>query len=110
MLLCLLILHPLLPVSILLLDFQLLQSELFLLVVKCKIVEEFGCSFEAVEDAEHSLAHFWENLLAVSALTSWLVVVERILDVDKLSVGNVLDLNPLDLDGASPLAGLLPKL
>ena len=74
-----------------------------MLVVEGKVIEELGAGFEAVEDAEHSFSYLWKNFLAVTALTCWFVVVQRILDMDELSVGDILYLNPLNGDGASPL-------
>jgi hypothetical protein len=91
-------------VSVLLFDLQLFQAKLFLLVVEGKVIEELGTGFEAVEDAKHSFSYLGKNFLAVTALTCWFVVIQRILNMDELSVGDILYLNPLNGDGASPLA------
>lgn len=43
-------------------------------------------------------------------MASRFVFIAWVLNVDELSVGDILDINPLNLDGAWPLASLLPKV
>lgn len=83
-------------IEFILLLFQ--ELKFLLLVVKSKIIKELGCRFESAEDVEHPLAHFWKDFLTVSSLTSWFVLVQGILKVDELEVGNILDVQPLDLN------------
>jgi len=52
-----------------------LLSEPFLIIIIFEIIVESGCRSEALEDSNHSLASFWVDFLAVSSLTSWLVLV-----------------------------------
>lgn len=106
----LILFSPLLPVSKLLFDFQLFESELFLLVIKCKIIKKFGWWFEIKENLEHSFANFWKYFLAVSALTSWFVLIKWIFNVNELGVWNILYLNPLNVNRACPLVLLLPNI
>ena len=80
------------------------ELELFLLVIESEIIKELGGGFEGVEDVEHLLTDFREDFLAVTALTSWLVLIERVFEVDELEVWDVLYLKPLDLDRARPLS------
>ena len=64
-----------LSVSELLLDFELFETKLLLLVVVCEIVKKFGWRFVIEEDLKHPLADLWENFLAISTLTCWLVLI-----------------------------------
>lgn len=84
-------------IELLLLGASLLPESLLVIVVFEVIVESRGRS-EALEDRQHSLASFAVDLLAVPALTSWLVLVEWIFNMDELSVWNVLNVDPLNFE------------
>jgi len=84
-------------------------SHSFLLVEEHEVVEDLGGSLEAFKDCEHLFANFWMNLLAVSALTGWLALIQRVVKMDKLIVGNILNEIELDFEGASPFGWLSPE-
>lgn len=88
---------------------SLLPEFLLVIIVFEVIVKSRGGS-EALEDRQHSLASFGVDLLAVPALASWLVLVERVFNMDELSVWNVLNVDPLDFEGAWPFSWLLPQV
>lgn len=85
-----------------------LLPKLLLIIVILEIIVEPGRRSEALEDRHHPLACFGVNFLAVSPLASWLVLVEWVLNVDELGVGDVLDVNPLYSEGSWPLSRLFP--
>lgn len=85
-------------------------SEFLLLVVELEIVKELGRGSEIVEDPKHALANFGVNFLTVSALASRSVLVQRVFDVDELSVWNIFDLDPLNIDGSWPFSILFPHV
>lgn len=85
-----------------------LLPKLLLIIIIFEVIVEPGRRPEALENGHHPLARFWINFLAVSALTSWLILVEWILNVDELGVGDVLDVNPLYSEGSRPLSWLFP--
>lgn len=61
-----------------------------------------------MENGHHPLTCFGVNLLAVSALASWLILVEWVLNMDELGVGDILDVNPFYSEGSRPLSWLFP--
>lgn len=85
-----------------------LLPELLLVIIIFEVIVEPGRRPEALENGHHPLACFWINFLAVSALASWLILVEWVLNVDELGVGDVLDVNPLYSEGSRPLSWLFP--
>lgn len=78
-------------------------------IVDHEVVVDFGQWLVARKDLKHSLTDPWVDLLAVASLTDRFVLVHWILNMDELSVGNVLDKEPFEADGSCPLALLLPK-
>ena len=48
--------------------------------------------------------------MGVISLVNWSIFVQRILESVKVNVGDVLDLKPLDGEGASPFTSLVPEL
>lgn len=48
--------------------------------------------------------------MAVSTLASRSVLVQRVLNVDELSVWDIFDLNPFNVDRSWPFSILLPKV
>lgn len=86
------------------------NSKLFLLIIKLEIVKELGGRPEASENHEHLFTNFGEHFLAVTSLASRSVLIERIFNVDELGIGNILNLNPFNADGAWPLVLLLPEV
>lgn len=86
------------------------MSEFLLFVIEFEIVKKLRCRSEAVEYGEHALTDFGVDLLTISALASRSVLVQRIFNVDELSVGNVLYLNPVNIDRTRPLSILLPHI
>ena len=85
-----------------------LLSKLLLIIVIFEVIVEPGGGSEALENGHHSLTCFRVNLLAVSALASWLILVEWVLNMDELGVGDVLDVNPFYSEGSRPLSWLFP--
>ena len=86
------------------------RSEFFLLIIKFEIIEELCCRSKSLEYAEHFLSNFWINFLTVSTLASRSVLVQRVLNVDELSVWDIFDLNPLNIDRSWPFSILFPKV
>ena len=85
-------------------------KKLVMRAIKCKIIKKFGWWFEIKENLEHSFANFWKYFLAVSALTSWFVLIKWIFNVNELGVWNILYLNPLNVNRPCPLVLLLPNI
>lgn len=83
--------------ELVLLGSSLLPEFLLVIVVFEVVVKSCGRS-EALEDRQHSLTGFGVDLLAVPALTSWLVLVEWIFNMDELGVWNVLNVDPLNFE------------
>lgn len=73
-------------------------SQPLLLIEIQEISSQLRCSVKSTEDFDHLLTNFGGDFLAVTALASWLVLVQRVLQVDELAIRNVLDLLPLDRD------------
>ena len=94
----------------LLLVCNLLLAELFLVIVVFEIVKQLRAGLKVGKDCQHFLASLWVNLLAVSSLASGLVLIVWVLDMDKLGVGNILDVDPFNSDRTWPLARLLPEV
>jgi len=88
----------------LLLLYHFLKPEFLLLVVVFEIVKQLCTRLEVGKDLQHFFSNFWIDLLAVTTLASWLVLVVWVLDVNELGVWNILDVNPLDPDRTWPLA------
>lgn len=86
------------------------MSEFLLLVIKLEIVKELGGRSEIVENGEHTLTNFGIDLLTISALASRSVLVQGVFNVDELSIGDIFDLHPLNIDGPWPLSILLPHI
>ena len=84
--------------------------EFLLLIVELEVVNQPGCRDVVGKHDQHLLASLRVILCAVSSLTSWLVLIQRVFDVDELVVGNVFNMQPLNLDLAWPLAALLPEI
>lgn len=91
------------------LDLSLL-SKLLLVVIIFEVIIESGRRSEALKDSYHPLTSFRINFLAVSSLTGWFVLIEWVLNVDKLSIWNILDEDPFNPERARPLARLFPEL
>lgn len=87
-----------------------LRPEFLLVIIVFEVVVKSRGRSEALEDRQHSLAGFGVDLLAVPALTSWLVLVEWIFNMDELSVWNVLNVDPLNFERAWPFSWLLPQV
>lgn len=87
-----------------------LLPEFLLVIVVFEVIIESGGRSEVLDDCQHSFTGFGVDLLAVPSLTGWLVLVERILDMDELSIWNIFDVGPLNFDRAWPLSWLLPQL
>lgn len=71
-------------------------SLLLLLIVDHEVVVDASEWLVCSKDLEHSLSNTRVDLLAVSTLTNWFVLIERVFDMDELSVGYVLDMDPFD--------------
>ena len=88
----------------LLLLYHFLKPEFLLFVVEFEIVKQLRTRLKVGKDLQHFFSNFWIDLLAVTSLASWLVLVVWVLDVDELGVWNILDKNPLDPDRTWPFA------
>ena len=75
-----------------------LKPEFFLLVVVFEIVKQLCTRLEVGKDLQHFFSNFWIDLLTVTTLASWLVLVVWVLYMNELGVWNILDVNPLDPD------------
>lgn len=82
---------------------------LFLLLIYHEVVVDARQRLIVREDLEHLLADLRVDFLAVPALAHRLVLVQRVLDVNKLRIRNVFNVQPVDGNGAGPLALLLPE-
>ena len=90
--------HSLFSVSVPVFGRLLLVSRLFLFIVNQEVVVDPCERLVALKHEEHSFSDLGVDLLAISTLANWLVLVQRIFNVDKLSIWNVLDIDPLELD------------
>ena len=99
-----------LPVTKVISLLHFLYSEFLLVIVVLEVVIEACRGSEALEDSKHSFTGLWVDFLTVSSLACWLVLVQRILDVDELSVRDVLDINPFDFEWPRPFFWLFPQV
>jgi hypothetical protein len=86
------------------------RSEFLLLIIKFEIIEELCSRSKSMEYAEHFLSNFRVDFLAVSTLASRSVFVQRVLNMNELSVWNIFDLHPLNIDRSWPFSVLFPKV
>jgi len=61
-----------------------------------------------VEEGEHLTALNFGNLLCVTAVSDWFVLVVWEANETKSTVGNILQENPLDTEHSTPAFALLP--
>lgn len=83
---------------------------LFLLsIIIQKVIEESSHCFKALKNEQHFLTYSIIDFLTISTLTCWLIFIQRILNMDELSVRNIFDLKPFNLDRSRPFSRLFPK-
>lgn len=74
------------------------SSVLLLLVIDGEIVKDSSHWLESCEDEKNSLTNLRINLLAITTLADWLVLIQWIFDMDKLCIWDIFDPKPLNIN------------